>query len=337
MNPLLSICIPTYNRGKFIGQTIESIVSQAGQDVEIVISDNASTDDTAAIVESYRKKFPRLTYCCAENNMGADRNYLRVIELAKGKYCWFMGSDDVLEPGSITRLLKIIKNNPGLAGISVNRYAYDFTMTRHLPERPVAGGAYSADTLFSDAETTYVALGEYFGYLPGQIVDRALWSEIVSKHDVNRFLNAYVHIFVIGEMLKARPRWLYCAQRCVGWRSGNDSFLGEGIYKRLALDVVGYEDITVALFGKGSKAYREIMSIVSTVHVRYALMGAKLNGANHDFFRKARKLTTKHYAKVPSFWIKTFPIFLIPSSLMRGLRTIYRLTLKPVKQRNLLK
>ena len=95
----LSVCIPTYNRGEFIGQTIQSIIDAAeGIDVtEIAVSDNSSNDNTREVIEYSRRKFPNLTYFCWDKNMGADRNFLKVVEIASGEYCWFMGSDDRAE------------------------------------------------------------------------------------------------------------------------------------------------------------------------------------------------------------------------------------------------
>ena len=68
--PRLSICIATLNRGAFIGETLESIVSQAANEVEIVVVDGASTDNTEDIVRSYAARFPRLRYLRLENKGG---------------------------------------------------------------------------------------------------------------------------------------------------------------------------------------------------------------------------------------------------------------------------
>ncbi len=61
-NIKLSICIPTYNRAQFIGGTIQSLISQAGNNVEIVIVDGASTDNTTKVVQGYQQKFKNLVY-----------------------------------------------------------------------------------------------------------------------------------------------------------------------------------------------------------------------------------------------------------------------------------
>ena len=104
----LSICIPTYNRANFIEETIQSILSQATSEIEIVVSDNCSEDNTENIIRRIQKESNQITYFRWNENQGADLNYLKVVELAKGQYCWLLGSDDLLLPGSIDKILKEI-------------------------------------------------------------------------------------------------------------------------------------------------------------------------------------------------------------------------------------
>ena len=101
----LSICIPTYNRAEFLPATLESIAAQWTDEIEIAVSDNASTDHTAAIVESYRERLGRVRWFRAESNRGADANYLKAVEISTGEYCWILGSDDPIAPGAIAELL----------------------------------------------------------------------------------------------------------------------------------------------------------------------------------------------------------------------------------------
>src|SRR5260221_10510422 len=104
----LSICIPTYNFGEFIGQTLESIVGQATDEVEIIVGDGGSTDDTAEVVKRYQSRFSRLSYHNFGKKSGVDLDLSKTVELAKSDYCWLMSSDDVLRPGAIARALNEI-------------------------------------------------------------------------------------------------------------------------------------------------------------------------------------------------------------------------------------
>ena len=108
MSIKLSICIPTYNRAAFLGEALDSVIRQATDEVEIVVSDNASTDNTEALVREYQARFPRIRYHKNPENLGADRNFLKVVELGEGEYCWLLGSDDALAEGAIAAMLPLL-------------------------------------------------------------------------------------------------------------------------------------------------------------------------------------------------------------------------------------
>ncbi|HEY6838494.1 MAG TPA: glycosyltransferase family 2 protein, partial [Geobacteraceae bacterium] len=124
----LSICIPTYNRVGLLRETLESIVSQAREGLEIVICDNASTDATPQLVEEFKGRFPAIRYFRWPENQGFDRNILKVVEEAHGDYCWLMGDDDHLEAGALERLFPLLEEGYGC--IYVNAATYDREMTR---------------------------------------------------------------------------------------------------------------------------------------------------------------------------------------------------------------
>src|SRR5207247_9187673 len=94
--PLVSICMPAYNASRWIGDAIQSALSQTWSNVELVISDNASLDSTLAIARSYSD--PRIRVEANPANIGAIRNENRVLGLARGEYVKFLHADDLLAP-----------------------------------------------------------------------------------------------------------------------------------------------------------------------------------------------------------------------------------------------
>ncbi len=92
--PLVSIGMPLYNEGRYIRQTLDSLVSQDYQNIEILISDNASTDDTQKICEEYQARIPYIRYQRFKENRGAGENFAKVLHDAKGAYfMWGCGHD----------------------------------------------------------------------------------------------------------------------------------------------------------------------------------------------------------------------------------------------------
>lgn len=122
----LSICISTFNRAAFIGATLDSILCQLTSECEVVILDAASTDDTSRIVSEYAQRSRQLRYFRQETNDGIDRDYDRVIGLARGEYCWLMTDDDIVRPMALATILKALQRNLSL--IIVNAELRDFTL-----------------------------------------------------------------------------------------------------------------------------------------------------------------------------------------------------------------
>lgn len=111
--PLLSICIPTYNRSTYLKKTLDSIVSQADfntDDVEIVISDNCSTDDTPEIIKDFTIRYENIHYFRNDKNIN-DRNFPLVLTKAKGVFRKLINDTLCFNEGSLRKLLEIVRDN----------------------------------------------------------------------------------------------------------------------------------------------------------------------------------------------------------------------------------
>jgi glycosyltransferase involved in cell wall biosynthesis len=106
--PLLTIAIPTYNRSESLALLLEILAPQLDGEsrVELVISDNASSDDTSAVVASFQNRGLKLIYSRNETNLGADANLVRCYEMARGEYVWIFGDDDIIVPGELQEVLR---------------------------------------------------------------------------------------------------------------------------------------------------------------------------------------------------------------------------------------
>jgi glycosyltransferase involved in cell wall biosynthesis len=110
--PKASIGIPVYNGEKFLAQAIESVLNQSFTDFELIISDNASTDKTREISESYADRDPRIRYYRHETNQGATWNFNHAFELAYGEYFNWLPHDDKLAPDFLKRGIQALDENP---------------------------------------------------------------------------------------------------------------------------------------------------------------------------------------------------------------------------------
>jgi len=106
---LVSIITPTYNCGKFIAETIGSILVQTYTNWEMVIVDDCSTDNTKEIVQAYLDKDPRIKYYCLKENSGAAVARTTAMNLANGEFIAFCDSDDLWIPDKLEKQLKFMK------------------------------------------------------------------------------------------------------------------------------------------------------------------------------------------------------------------------------------
>ncbi|WP_340024938.1 glycosyltransferase [Paenibacillus sp. FSL K6-1096] len=121
--PLLSICIPTYNRAPYLDICLHSIFSQIGNNelIEVVVSDNASTDATPAVIDKYMAQYSNMKSVRNDTNIGGDANILYVLQLGRGKFVKMQGDDDYFLDGKIMPLLHELHSHPecGVFHISV--------------------------------------------------------------------------------------------------------------------------------------------------------------------------------------------------------------------------
>jgi glycosyltransferase involved in cell wall biosynthesis len=110
-SPKLSVCIPVYNGSDFIKETIESVLNQTFKDLEIIIVDNQSTDNTRDIVRSYSD--PRVKLFVNDTNIGMIPNWNKVIEYASGTYIKILPADDFIYPGCLEKQVKIMDADTG--------------------------------------------------------------------------------------------------------------------------------------------------------------------------------------------------------------------------------
>ena len=111
MESLVSIITPTYNCGKFIAETMDSVINQSYENWEMIIVDDCSTDNTKEVVEEYIKKDNRIKYHILEKNSGAAVSRTKAMELAKGKYIAFLDSDDLWTKDKLEKQIKFMEEN----------------------------------------------------------------------------------------------------------------------------------------------------------------------------------------------------------------------------------
>lgn len=116
--PLVTIGIPTYNRAAALRRAIASALSQDYPTIEVLISDNASTDGTREICEEFCRADPRVTYVRQPSNRGARANFAEVLDRASGEYFMWLGDDDWIDVSYVGHCLSLLSADPEMALVS---------------------------------------------------------------------------------------------------------------------------------------------------------------------------------------------------------------------------
>lgn len=123
----VSIGLPVYNGEKFIHKCLDSLLEQTYDNFEIIISDNASTDNTKNICQEYSQKDKRIRYIRQEENIGLLPNFNFVLDHANSKFFMWMGVDDYILPNYIKKNMDILTSNSNIVGSVSKINPYNFS------------------------------------------------------------------------------------------------------------------------------------------------------------------------------------------------------------------
>lgn len=140
--PILSLCIPIYNRLKYLERQLARFVEDKdlfGDQIQLIISDNCSTDDLQSCCKKYQQQGLKLQYHRNDTNLGADGNFDWCFHHAIGKYVWLLGSDDIPVKGLLPEVVEYLSSNDyGLFHLSQRRMDQDLTIYNDSGEMAVA-------------------------------------------------------------------------------------------------------------------------------------------------------------------------------------------------------
>ncbi len=213
-NPLLSICIATYNRAGYIGETLESIIPQVTEEVEVVIVDGASTDHTSTVVKRYADKCQQMRYIRLPLKGGVDQDYSKAVELAQGEMCWLFPDDDLLKPDAIKTVLKEVKKNFSL--VVVNAQLMNKDLSKTIADRILQ---INMDEIYAISELNqlFQRVITYMSFIGCVVINRDLW---LQREKARYFGTEFIHVGVIFQSPLPSPA-LVIAEPYIAIRYGN--------------------------------------------------------------------------------------------------------------------
>jgi abequosyltransferase len=272
----LSICIPTYNFGAFIGETLASILPQVVDGVEVVILDGGSSDNTTDVVESLQRDNPALHYHRQDTRGGIDRDLARTVELAHGEYCWLFCADDIMKPGAVQLVLERLQSGCDLYLCGLTLCTFEMDPVRdHRVARITTDQDFDLSSerdrrrYFELAQTTTA----FFSFAGSLIIKKASWD--AAGPDEQFIGSLWAHVAQIFRMIPNGLRLHYIPTPLLCKRTENDSFMDEGIVQRYARAVDGYHRLASAYFPEDSAEARHIRRVVTNEFPPWTLLSAK--------------------------------------------------------------
>lgn len=318
--PLVSIAIPTYNRAPRLRETLNRLGTHAEifEDwVEIVVSDNASTDDTAEVVSTFSERTGKtIRYARNETNVGIDGNIHAVSRLGSGRYLLLMSDDDLLLPGALSKLRSLVETTPDLLFCFVNGGSFSGS---YDPQAKLPSIVPMEKTLVTnDPNEVLAALGVWSTFISSFFVERKAW---ISVPEPESFIGSDIYLTHILFRLLAKEPGRTCVVTSEHWLAARAEFTGS--FRVLHAFAYSFLKLVVKdapAMGLSRTAMRRIK-----LHVlRRALPPMVHRVRRRD--DQSRALNAAELRALlcftwwePTAWAFLFPVALMPSSIIDGL------------------
>lgn len=173
--PVVSIGLPVYNGAQFLEQALQSLLGQSFSDFELIVSDNASTDATAAICARFAAADPRVRYSRLSENIGALPNHNRVFSLATARYFMWASHDDLFLPSYVEKCVACLEKEPS----AVLAYSKMAIIDKSGEVQKVMRGSHSADApraadRFGEFTQLYSVLEAFYGLIRRDVLAKTM-------------------------------------------------------------------------------------------------------------------------------------------------------------------
>lgn len=257
----LSICIPTYNRGHTLEQLLKSIALEIEKNknamIEIIISDNASTDNTQTIVHEYKAMGLPIKYLKLEKNNGFGININNAVANATGCYCWLMGSDDLVIENTISNIINIQeKYSPDviIGNALTNQKERVFLSTSNALHH-----INSIDSLsgFIDECTEISAL---FAFISSIIIKKSFWNSVNLKENI--IAHPYTHQIRLMTAVQANNAKIFYLNTAITSTGSETNEWNNLIFNHFSLDCRTLRYIIESVFGGNEKIRLSISKLI---------------------------------------------------------------------------
>lgn len=198
MTPKVSIIIPCFNQEQYVSDAINSALNQTYKNIEIVIINDASADNSKEVIENFAKKYKNIIFLNNEENKGVVYSRNTAIEASSGEYILPLDGDDKIEPTYVEKAVKILDNNPDIGIVYCKAKLFgkkhgewklpEFSETEILYQNCIF-----CSSLFRKSD--FEKVGKYKSYMKDGLEDWDLWLSFIEAglkvHKIDEFLFNY--------------------------------------------------------------------------------------------------------------------------------------------------
>jgi len=307
--PLLTIAVPTYNRASYLRRSLTSVLSQTagyGDCIEVIVSDNCSTDETVAVVQEFISAGHALTLSSNPTNIGPDGNFRNCFNAARGTYFLLFSDDDVLLDGTLDKVMTLLRQGD-FGVVHLGAYFFNKDLVAERPRRPQG-----KQVIYSDVEKFASAVNIWFTFISCNVINRELLGDTVQL-DAFANTNLLQLGWTLPAMFEAKQNahltdYLVAAQ-----------FDNSGGYKFCEVFGVNINRVFTILsekYGYDSKVFESINRITLKRHLsKYILAARKDFGTFHqeDFLQILHPV----FQSYASYWVFIYPAVKWPLPLAK--------------------
>jgi abequosyltransferase len=302
--PLLTIAIPTYNRAGCLRELLSGLAAQLKGEsrVELLISDNASPDETPSVVQDLVAQGLSIRYLRNAQNIGADANFLQCFERAQGKYVWLFSDDDLIVPGGVAKIVSYCERSE-YDLIWLSAYCFE----EALKAKPA--GVRSEATEISDPVEYAKRVHVYFTYISGNIINKDTVIAAGPKQFSQLIGTSLVQLGWTFTALSRFSRGLYVHEKLIAARLNNS-----GGYK--VSQVFGSNLVAITKRWLQSEVLAQIV-INGAVQKFWPSMLFKYKTCANAFTdqRKPQEVLTPLFGDNVRYWMFAYPVAVLPYHL----------------------
>jgi len=332
--PLLSILITTFNRAYFLKKLLKSISENCSNydDIEIVVFNNGSTDNTQNVIEEFKNKIPGIKTDSVKDTLDFTGGFFKLASMGNGKYFWYIGDDDFITM-QIDVLISFLKQEqPDIVLLNHLFYIQEKeTDNEKIIDKKNFLFNRNEKAVFSnymDFIKNIKHVNGFFTHIATCVFKKEKFTKFISNEIIEKYKKSRSHhIFLFLSVLKSSEKIVYLDDKLICLRIGApfaEWFTLKGRVERIKMSTEYFVEMVKDVFEEG-EVISHFKTLILKQDVFVLIIGAKLKleNTNFNYFLKIFKMLKKNYSEFYFLWFAILPMILIPSFCYKILYNIY--------------